>query len=588
MQNENKSGQSHGKVIWDIILSNYPGAVLYGLLFNISLMIDSIIAGQSLGANGIAAVALGVPGYGILAAIVYSLIHGSGLRMIWAKGRADEKEFRRALNGGTTLVGFVGFIFAVIIFIFADTIVILCGGDMVEDFTRNNAVNYLCFCAPIVFLTALGMILQELMNVLGLQTYRAALGAVNIAVNLIVSITCVIFLPVNMKLAGLGIGTSVGGLVEFIVGIIILRVLNVRLNYRPVLLRPREIAETIRCGFPAAADYFAENVVMGIQNNLILSAFSGESLMLATSEIVCNISYFASGSIKGAAIATEPMFGVFYEERDVNSIKKVWKKGWMLGMLMSVVWGIFFYLSVPVISNLFGMEVNADIYRGMLFSIVFYPFMHTVYMFTLYYEATKRFSVSMAFAIVPDSILYIIMMAILIPILGKDGIWLSITGNQLLGLILLIPLVLLIASWHGIEKDRLLLLPEEFYSGKVLMETEVSADGRDEEAKRENFKDKMQELLTDQTEIDNVMFFMEEIMSVVRQNSNKIHISLKDNNQNIVVYIRNSGKQYDPLSSISEEIKSAADEGAISYSYVYKMNILTINLREIKNIVPEA
>ncbi|MBO6148799.1 MAG: hypothetical protein J6O55_05595 [Lachnospiraceae bacterium] len=41
---------------------------------------------------------------------------------------------------------------------------------------------------------------------------------------------------------------------------------------------------------------------MGIQNNLILSGFASDPLILPTAEVVCNISYFASGVIKGAAI----------------------------------------------------------------------------------------------------------------------------------------------------------------------------------------------------------------------------------------------------------------------------------------------
>ena len=40
--------QSYGSVIRKNLLSVYPGAVMYGLLFNISLMIDSIIAGQKM------------------------------------------------------------------------------------------------------------------------------------------------------------------------------------------------------------------------------------------------------------------------------------------------------------------------------------------------------------------------------------------------------------------------------------------------------------------------------------------------------------------------------------------------------------
>ena len=154
--NETPVRKPSGNVIWKNLMSIYPGAVLYGLLFNVSLMIDSIIAGQSLGAGGIAAVALGVPGYGVLAAIIYSLIHGSGLRMIWAKGRADDEGFRRAFNGGATLVCLVGLVFAILIFVFSESIVLICGGDMVDAVTFHNAVIYLCFCAPIVFLTALG------------------------------------------------------------------------------------------------------------------------------------------------------------------------------------------------------------------------------------------------------------------------------------------------------------------------------------------------------------------------------------------------------------------------------------------------
>ena len=39
-------------------------------------------------------------------------------------------------------------------------------------------MSIICFCAPIVFLTALGMILQEVLNVQGFQTARAVSGAI--------------------------------------------------------------------------------------------------------------------------------------------------------------------------------------------------------------------------------------------------------------------------------------------------------------------------------------------------------------------------------------------------------------------------
>lgn len=151
-----------------------------------------------------------------------------------------------------------------------------------------------------------------------------------------------------------------------------LRVLNVRLAYRPLLLSFKEIMETLRCGFPAAADYFAENIVMGIQNNLILAGFPGDAL------------------------------------------------------------------------------------------------------------------------------------------------------------ILLIPIVLLAATVTGKRKDRLLLLPEEFYSDKLLSEFEISGDRIDMTAELEEFYAPLETALSDSDRVNSVMHCVEKIVSDMRCDSKDIHFKLLD------------------------------------------------------------
>ena len=582
MEGDMVKTQDSGSVIGKNLLSIYPGAVLYGLLFNISLMIDSVIAGQTLGAAGIEAVALGVPGYGVPAAIIYAFIHGSGLRMIWAKGHVDDREFRRVFRGGATIVGLFGLLFAILIFVFGQELILLCGGDMVDSAVRQSAGIYLLFCAPTVFLTALGMILQEYMNVLGLQTCRAALGGINVGVNLVVSVLCVSCFPADLKLAGLGIGTSAGGLVEFIGGIILLCGMKLRPEYRPLLFGPKEIMETMRCGVPAAADYLAENVVMGIQNNLILSGFPGDPWILSTAEVVCNIAYFASGMIRGAAIAAEPLFGVFYAERDADSIKKVWYQGWGTGLVMSVVWAVLFYVSLPALTVLYKMELSPDISRGMLLCMVFAPVMHTIYMFTLYYEAIKRFAVSMAFAIIPDSCLYVLMMAVLIPVLGKDGIWLAVTGNQLVGLILLIPLVWVLGSKSHETADRLLLLPEEFYSGTILQEFEISGVESDTGTEIGRLRNAMEGILDDPVRTAAVLKNVEELVTVMRRSSGNLHIKLREEGDRAELFIRCLGQRRELPAMIEENSLAKGDKESIAYSFVYKMSIVCITVDGVR------
>jgi hypothetical protein len=347
-----------------------------------------------------------------------------------------------------------------------------------------------------------------------------------------------------------------------------------------LILHPKEVLETVRCGFPAAVDYFAENIVMGIQNNLILSGFPGDTMILSTGEVVCNISYFASGTIKGAAIAAEPLFGVFYEERDVNSIKKVWKQGWLMGMVMSVVLAVLFCAAAPLLSALCGMEPTSDIQRGVIMCMIFAPFMHTVYMFTLYYEATKHFNLSMAFAIVPDSCLYVLMMAFLIPILGRDGIWLSITGNQVIGLILLIPLVLLINTRSGKNTDRMLLLPEKFYSGTTLLDLDIPGYRTGNIAEIEKISSLLRSRVSEPDKAEAVLRCVEALISDMCESSGYIHIKVREEGTETAIFIRSIGQMRKLPESIYENVIKWGGSDSISYSYVYKMNIVCITIHD--------
>lgn len=219
------------------LLEMYPGAALYGLSFNIMLMLDSILAGIVTGADGIAAVAIGVPGYGLPVALVYALIHGTSLRMIWAKGRADEEGFRRIFRGGLTFVAVTGLLFYILIMVFSRQLVLLSGGDMASEKTVREAVVYLRACAPIAFTTAISVVLQETLCVVGYQSYRALLNFISVLSNLAISIPLLLILPEGYKLAALGIGTSAAGFIQFVSGLVLLRMNDIRIRFRILFYR---------------------------------------------------------------------------------------------------------------------------------------------------------------------------------------------------------------------------------------------------------------------------------------------------------------------------------------------------------------
>ena len=68
-----------------------------------------------------------------------------------------------------------------------------------------------------------GRAVRETIGVLGYQMERASLGLFNIICNVIVSVISVILLPGEIKIAGLGIGSSRAALLEFVGGLAVLK-----------------------------------------------------------------------------------------------------------------------------------------------------------------------------------------------------------------------------------------------------------------------------------------------------------------------------------------------------------------------------
>ena len=597
MEQNRASIGENGKLIRKTLFKMYPGAAIYGLLFNVMLIIDSVIAGSNLGPDGVAAVAIGIPAYGVLLALINALIHGTSLRMVWTKGSADQEGFHRVFCGGFTFIAITGLCFSILLIVLAEPLITLCGGDMTEKHIAESAMLYLRCCAPITFISVLGNVLQETLNVLGFQSTRASLNGVYITVNIIVSVLATSLLPEGMKLAGLGIGTTAAGVVNFIAAIIMMKVHGVSLHYRPVIFKLSEIAETIKCGVPSSVDYIFECTVLGFQNNLILAGFPGDHMILPTAEVVSNIIYFAAGLIKGISYAAAPLFGVFYAERDKNAMKRSLKESFKIGLVMSVVWAFVIYFALPALSALHGMDMSEDIVRGTILCLIFAPFVHTVSLFTMYYESTKRFALSIVFAIVPDSVLYVLIMATMIPVLGKDGIWLAMNGNQLLGLLIMIPVVLIISARTKQKgTDRILLLPKEHYERSLPFSYEINNT-------RENavgVSKEVEDYLLSENKSSRISYFMalctEELAADMLEAAKKgaasddmnslLHISLFDDGDSIELVIRTMGTPYNPLDFEPDKdtfskmgvsmVQRIAKE--VTYTNVYKLNVVTITV----------
>ena len=240
-----------------------------------------------------------------------------------------------------------------------------------------------------------------------------------------------------------------------------------------------------------------------------------------------------------------------------------------------------------------------DIREGVLFTIIFTPTFLFVFLLTVFYESTERFGSSLLMAAIPDSLFYPIMLAVFIPTMGKTGMWIAVGANPFVGLLFLIPLMLFLSRKNPTISDKILRLKPQIVNRPSAFEFEICDDietavGVSEKIQSfllENGKNKklsyIAALSTEELAVD-MMSFLHNHSEEIKDKAKIFDIRLFDEGDSIEILIRSIGKSYNPLEFNANEdnlhkigvkmVQKIAEK--VTYTYVYKLNIVTIVLSE--------
>ena len=586
------------QIIRKTLIRMYPGTLVYATMLGFMYMVDNIIAGNAMGPEAIAAVAIALPSYGMFLAFMNAIVHGTCLRITWAKGRANHEEFQRAFAGGITLAALFGLIFTGVILFFSEKLVLGFGGSKSSGEICKYSLLYLRFCAPMVFLSSISGSVQETIGVLGYQMERASLGLFNIICNVIVSVISVILLPRELKIAGLGIGSSTAAFLEFVGGLAVLKYRKIDARLKPVMLSPVEIRDTFKSGLPASLDNIIDCIALAIVNNIILTLIPGDALILSTVSIVNNIKKVVRLPLIAVGYDSSPLFGVFYAQRDSYSLKKAVRESLRTGIFVAVIFCIACFLATPVLTRMFGMDMTPDIQMGSFFVCLFQVGYLVQFVLTNFYESTERFGSSLMMASIPDSFIYPLMLIISIPVMGKTGLWLSFGSNPFVGQVIMIPVMMLLSRKNPTVEDRILRLKPHIinrsssfeYEIKGTDENAVGISGEIQEYLEKNGKNRrmayLAALSSEELAVDMIAHLKETNVKESGIDS-LFDIHVFNDEDSIEILIRSIGDSYDPLDYDASKnpeskigvrmIQKVAEK--VTYTYVYKVNIVSIILR---------
>ena len=558
--------------------------------------IDTLLAGFTLGSYGIAAVAIGLPAGGLGIAAIGVIIKGATLQMTWKLGRADNEAFNREFSCCMTFVLTVGFIILAILLFFSDGVAAICGGAKADETVLYLASRYIKWSAPEVPLLCVALLLNYSVGLLGYQKPKIISNVANIVTNIIVSTVLIFILPESQKVIALGIGKSAAALVQMTILLIFIKKDKVNIKFRPTLYKIKEFAANIRCGLPATCDFMFEYVCLAVINNIVLTFYPEDTVLLSVVSVVLTIFNIGKCGSSGTADTARYLFGVLFSSRDKDGLVFTLKNSIKYGTVVSLCWAAVTILFSPLLARLFGMSGEPMVQHGLLIALLFIPVINITVIMTCFYESTERFILSLLYAVIPDSVVFPCLIWLLIPVMGTDGIWVAMGGAFIVGLILIYLGFAVKARKIPVPTDKLLCLKKQITNRSPQLDVTIDNTNSDVCGISEKIYDYLNEHNVSRRTTYISALATEEIASDVVANYKNIskravdHMDVKIfvDEETIDIVIRIFGDAYNPLNYSDKldefgmcGVKLAAQAAdKVSYSYVYKLNIITITLKK--------
>lgn len=576
-----------------------PSCMVYALVQSMTFMVDTILAGHFLGSDAVAAIALGMPIIGLMLSFTGMILQGGFLKMLDSMGRGDMEDYRRVFSVTLTFTLLVDLIFLGICLFGTNGVLGVAGaGKAAAQAVTYGRLYVRTGCLMILFFS-LGTVFQLVVATYGYQTDRMISSVICVVVNVVTSVIFLMILPEEIKIAGLGFGSALATLAQTITAFVMMRRRKIQVGYRLYPLNKRNMMDALdmlRRGLPASVDNMLDSVSGSVVNHIVLSAFADGTAVLALVAILKTINSIVRTVGRGTFYATEPLVGILHGGRDVEGIKKSFRTAVKLGVLYAAALAAILILIRTPLLSFYHVGDNADARLGLVLIAVSGVVSVFAFVFNAVYEATGHLSLSLLVAVIPDSVLYPLLIPILSRSFGITGIWLAMGYNFIpFFLVFYLTFVVVGKGAFPVPLERLLALktPEGRFTA---LDVSIPTDAESVTFVSEKLQNFFRERYASPKMAYYVALCMEEIAadylehrkSDVRSDT-KGYMDIKAfrDEGKIEIVLRNYDEPYNPLVFEREEgdfskigismVQKIAQE--VIYSYAYHLNVISITIQ---------
>lgn len=536
----------------DTVFQKYLSASILGMLAtSAGGMIDTMIVGRFMGEEGLAAMSLIAPVYLIYYTIGAVIGIGGAVSANYAIGNNQYEQYNSIFTLSFLLLAVMCLTTTVFGSVFLARIVSLLGGKGNIGQYSEEYLKYYIWGGSATLLIYIPL---QFLRTEGKPEIASRLFFCSSGFNIV--LTFLFLSPiVNMGIKGASIATALSMGITACIGyyILLYKSANIHFCFRFSWQNLREI---LTAGSPNGANNLFQSLrIMGL-NQLIL--FMGAQALLPVFVLVKSTADIMLSIMAGISNALIPIIGVYYGEKDYQSIRSVLHKSAKIGGLMVAGLSVMIALCPKQICLLFNIKDTAAREEAgfalcCLSASLIFAFLNLLLMG--YFNAVNRPALSNVIIFLRLLLYMVAPACCLSKWLGMDAIWISQIVAEVLTLVTAAFLVKGIRCRHR-DLDLYLLNRKEEGTSQISFSVRNHLD--DVIFASTKITDFCQENEFDGIKSMQVSLALEEMLTIIisfcmdSDREQFIDITIKKLEESILIRIRNSGKIFNPLQYYEE------------------------------------
>lgn len=405
-------------------------SVLSMLGLSFYILADTFFIANGVGNTGLTALNLVIPVYSLINAIGLMLGMGGATRYSLSIGEGHKEKGHEIFSLLIVLGTLIGGIFTLLGTVFSSQIVLLLGADeIIFSYAKTYLITIVCFAIPFIVNTIVVCFVRNDGNP-NLSMTAMIVGSLSNVV-----LDYILIYPLNLGMFGAAFATGLSPIISLcILSTHFIKKKN-NFTFKKTKFSFDTIIKSISLGIPSFINEISVGIIMIFFNFRILGLIGNTGV--AAYGIIANIAIVGVSIFTGIGQGIQPLLSVNYGSKNMDNVKKIYRAGSILGIVVGLILYTIMILFPREIANLFaaGNEELIDItVNGIRIYFIAFIIMGFNMITGTYFAATSYSKESFLISIF-RGLLFIIPFIFILPILfGINGVWLTMTCSEVLTL----------------------------------------------------------------------------------------------------------------------------------------------------------